>query len=86
VWTRPPTAATNHVSFPVFLWCERSFFCCVSQLGHRSVDAKQFDTWTLQPPDDAGHDYLFELGLESALVFVEGERAALGLAPAAAAT
>jgi hypothetical protein len=50
------------------------------------VDAKQFDTWTLQPPDDAGHDYLFELGLESALVFVEGERAALGLAPAAAAT
>lgn len=44
-----------------------------TQLAHREVDAKQFDTWTLQPPDDVGHDYLFELGLESARLFVQQE-------------
>jgi hypothetical protein len=45
-----------------------------AQLAHRDVDAKQFDTWTLQPPDDVGHDYLFELGLESARLFMQQER------------
>lgn len=46
-----------------------------AQLAHREVDAKQFDTWTLQPPDDVGHDYLFDLGLESARLFMQQERA-----------